>query len=359
MDIPGNLYWLAFICKNYYSKGTIDNLFLVSGANPDWRVPITQELTTGSERMDVFFSWHDGIREKAPQQFAGIFSKFAASISNNREVPDAQRDIARRLAEELEKAAKAGARGILLEPLLSTLSRILARENLIKEVAIVTGAAARLDWINSDRFGPDEYFLYLSIPFKDYVHIEQEREALEQSILNRIQRLLVAVPDEHISKVIIAPQMMEDNDWRNKALVWLSKENINNQGRVRSDNVAAIVEDGLRFRSNPEVRLYKALKQLGVSFAPLPVFVRGGKAYRRIEPDIVVWKSGVMLVIEIDGDDFHRETPAEAHNRITMLYHEGAHIERVNASECDTDEKALACANRLLTALSQVKDARR
>src|SRR4051794_15248492 len=45
-------------------------------------------------------------------------------------------------------------------------------------------------------------------------------------------------------------------------------------------------KDGLFFRSSSaEVRLYHALKTLGISFAPLPVFIRGGAQYRRIEPD--------------------------------------------------------------------------
>jgi hypothetical protein len=107
---------------------------------------------------------------------------------------------------------------------------------------------------------------------------------------------------------------------------------------VRSANIAARQYDGLLFRSDEEVNLYRAFKALGVRFAPMPVFVRGGNSYRRIEPDFVVVKGGMVAVIEVDGK--HQESPVEAHDRTPMLVHEGAHVERVRASDCSTLEGA-------------------
>jgi hypothetical protein len=130
---------------------------------------------------------------------------------------------------------------------------------------------------------------------------------------------------------------------------------VSNQGRVRSDNVAPISCDGLLFRSNEEILLYKALKACGVSFAPLPVFIRGGNDYQRIEPDFVILKHGIVMIVELDGDTVHKETPAEAHARTKMLAYEGAHIERVKASECDTPEKAQLCVEHLLQVIEKLK----
>jgi hypothetical protein len=144
-------------------------------------------------------------------------------------------------------------------------------------------------------------------------------------------------------------------DWRAQALAWLRGEGINNQGRVRSDNIATRTVDGLLFRSQPEIRLYQALKALGVSFAPLPVFVRGGQSYRRIEPDFVIVHRGVTMAVEVDGDTVHRETPAEAHDRTTMLQHEGVQIERVKASDCETPEGAATCAKRLVALIDRLR----
>ena len=71
------------------------------------------------------------------------------------------------------------------------------------------------------------------------------------------------------------------------------------------------------------------------------MFVRGGRLYRRIEPDFVILKDGIVLVVEVDGDTVHHETPAEAHARATMLAHEGARVETVRAVECETSEKSI------------------
>lgn len=94
---------------------------------------------------------------------------------------------------------------------------------------------------------------------------------------------------------------------------------------------------------------------MGVSFAPLPVFVRGGEDYKRIEPDFVIIKDGIVLIVEVDGDTVHHETPAEAHARTTMLVHEGAHVERVKASECNISALANACAAKLIRIVEKLK----
>lgn len=101
--------------------------------------------------------------------------------------------------------------------------------------------------------------------------------------------------------------------------------------------------------------MYRALKSIGVSFAPLPVFVRGGTDYQRLEPDFIVVYQGVIAVVEVDGDTVHTETPAEAHARTSALQHEGIVIERVKASDCDTLEKAAKTADALLQDLSKLK----
>jgi hypothetical protein len=127
---------------------------------------------------------------------------------------------------------------------------------------------------------------------------------------------------------------------------------------VRSENIATREYDGLLFRSNHELNLYCAFKVLGVTFAPLPVFVRGGNSYRRIEPDFIIVKGGMVAVIEVDSDITHQESPVEAHDRTTMLVHEGAHVERVRTSDCSTMEGAEPCARRVLASLAKVRASR-
>jgi len=62
------------------------------------------------------------------------------------------------------------------------------------------------------------------------------------------------------------------------------------------------------------------------------------------------------MIVEVDGDTVHRESPQEAHDRTTVLLHEGAHIERVNAKECETPEKAKICASKIVQLIQKLKN---
>ena len=88
------------------------------------------------------------------------------------------------------------------------------------------------------------------------------------------------------------------------------------------------------------------------------MFVRGGDSYRRIEPDFFIVHSGISMVVEVDGDTVHQETPAEAHARTTMLQHEGVHIERIQSSQCDSPEKAKSAAQTILATIEKLRAAK-
>jgi very-short-patch-repair endonuclease len=96
-----------------------------------------------------------------------------------------------------------------------------------------------------------------------------------------------------------------------------------------------------------------------VAFAPLPVFLRGGENYQRLEPDFIVIKDGVFAVVEVDGDSFHPETPSAARTRLKLLEDAGAFILRVNANVCSTPEFAEACAEGILKDIATHKNNRR
>lgn len=101
--------------------------------------------------------------------------------------------------------------------------------------------------------------------------------------------------------------------------------------------------------------MYEAMKSRGIYFAPLPVVIRGGKTYERLEPDFLVIDQGVTMVVEVDGDTVHRESPAEAHTRTQGLAHHGVRIERVRADDCLTRAGADICAQRLATAIARYR----
>jgi hypothetical protein len=244
-----------------------------------------------------------------------------------------------------------------LEPFLGTLAQLFAAEGRAREVAILTIAKSSIEETGYDNWngGTYSYTIYAEVPAALYAQLAEERLNIEKLIQEKAADLLRLYPATWLGGFEIVPELNIDERWREKAAAWLSGKGITNQGRVRSDNIATRDCDGLLFRSQPEINLYKALKSLGVSFAPLPVFIKGGENYRRIEPDFVVFKDGVLMVVEVDGDTVHQETPVEAHSRTTMLVHEGAHVERVNTSECDTPQKARECATRLIGVLAKLK----
>ena len=64
------------------------------------------------------------------------------------------------------------------------------------------------------------------------------------------------------------------------------------------------------------------------------------------------------MVVEIDGDTVHTETPAEAQARTRTLQHEGVHVERIAASECDTPLKAKNEVDKVISSFTKLKEAK-
>ncbi|MFP4006573.1 MAG: hypothetical protein ACLFV6_01000 [Spirulinaceae cyanobacterium] len=246
-------------------------------------------------------------------------------------------------------------------PLVATVARLFAKEGKAKEVATIAHATPQIMQTGYDNWGDRgtcEFNLILQVPHFLFSQLEPELENIQNNIREKAQLVLRAYPYDYLQEVIITPLLSANEGWQEKAKSWLAGKNLSNQGRVRSDNVAPKNCDGLLFRSQAEINLYKALKALGITFAPLPVFLKGGDNYIRIEPDFILIKDGIIMVVEVDGDTVHNETPTEAHTRTKILIHEGAHIERVNANECASTEAAKNCAKQLLQVLSKLKSAR-
>ncbi|MFL0989604.1 hypothetical protein [Vibrio parahaemolyticus] len=243
------------------------------------------------------------------------------------------------------------------ESILGTLARLFAAKGAAREVAVLTYSSPEVKESYYDNWngGTTHYTLYLHVPINLYPQLESDLVEIENTILENAGVFLSNFENDILSAVKIIPAVLEAPQWRDKASAWLSGSKITNQGRVRSDNVAPLTTDGLLFRSQPEIHFYRALKSEGVSFSPLPVFIRGGQTYSRIEPDFVIVHHGITMVVEIDGDTVHQETPAEAQARVRTLQHEGVHVERILASECNEPQKAIGAVKRILVAIDKLK----
>lgn len=228
------------------------------------------------------------------------------------------------------------------ELLMQNVARRYAIEGNARVVTVLHSADVRIDQTDFDNWdgGTYVYTVFLDIPQRLFSSIAKEKETVASQIHEMLSDYLHRYESTWIRSVEITPELTDSKTWREDARKWLAGEGTNNQGRVRSDNIAGREKDGLLFRSQPEIYLYEALKSLGVTFAPLPVFLRGGKVYSRIEPDFILINEGLVMCVEIDGDTVHTETPAEANSRTRVLSNEGVVVERFSASRCDTPERA-------------------
>lgn len=248
-----------------------------------------------------------------------------------------------------------------IDLLIQNVARLFAHEGNAKLVSILAFSKISTAQTGYDNWDGGKYIysVYLEIPQPIYLEITSEIDNIANTVQEKLQVFMRQYGDIWLGCIVISPQLVELPNWRQNAKDWLSGNGITNQGRVRSNNIASRECDGLLFRSMPEIHIYKALKSRGVAFAPLPVFLKGGKEYSRIEPDFIVIKDGVVMCLEIDGDTVHRETPAEANARTRVLSNEGVLVERFLSSQCETAEKAEELAGMILNLLEKHKGNRR
>jgi hypothetical protein len=245
------------------------------------------------------------------------------------------------------------------ESVLGTAAKILISQKHAMPASILANAKSSLTFSNHDNWngGQDTWLLYLAIPTDTYLELK-DREDTQRVIDHAIAIPMRVLSDKDFINVEITADIDHDPDWRRKTNQMLSGEGITNQGRVRSDNIAVFEHDGLRFRSRQEILFYQAMKSTGVPFAPLPVVLQGGIQYQRLEPDFVIVRQGIVMVVEIDGDTFHNEKPADAHARLKFLGDEGVVVERIKATACDTPDKAREAARNVIASLNRQKAAR-
>jgi hypothetical protein len=141
----------------------------------------------------------------------------------------------------------------------------------------------------------------------------------------------------------LVPKLVYEDEWRMTATLFLATVGLTNQGRAHSGNVAPLDFEGLKFRSEPEKHFYRALKRIGIPFSPLPVFVQGGDAYERREPDFVLLYKGRLCIVEIHGP-----LSNQSDERLSFLTRCGALLARVAAVDCGTRDHASDTAQVVL-----------
>ncbi|MBC7263699.1 MAG: hypothetical protein H5T64_04995 [Chloroflexi bacterium] len=156
-------------------------------------------------------------------------------------------------------------------------------------------------------------------------------------ITKAITRALNAVlpEDTYIKHFTPKAELIDiDPDWRSELLEIARGRGVHNQA---VEAISARMWSNLRFRSESEIRIAKALDQAGVLFLPNCKARLGSLENRRNrEADFLVCCEGKWGILEVDGEPFHPPSrTAEDHERDRLFRAHGILVvEHFDASEC-------------------------
>ncbi len=246
-----------------------------------------------------------------------------------------------------------------VENLIASAVEALKVRGDARAIAVLVSGQCQMTLWDAD-YGVDSWRLFVALPVHLFYAIsEEDLKATESSIADVVGPFFSTTPEDCLESVALTPLVTEASDgWREEAMRFVKGEGVTNQGRVRSDNIASKQHQGLLFRSKAEITLFAALTKAKLAVAPLPVFVRIGKAYNRLEPDFLVVYKGLTFIVEVDGDTFHRELPAEADKRLVPLTYEGVEVRRIRAQDIETDEAADIAVKELIEFMARRKESR-
>lgn len=246
-----------------------------------------------------------------------------------------------------------------IDDFLASMIEALKIKGDSRSIAILLNGECRFEPCDQD-WGIDYYNFLIAIPIYIFSAISKDELNLVTSDLLDIgQQFFSSTEKDALKNVYISPKVeVAPEGWRERALAFLKGEGVTNQGRVRSDNIASHQHRGLLFRSKSEIMLFDAMQRKGLAISPLPVFVRQGKSYHRLEPDFLVLYKGITFIVEVDGDTYHRESPADADKRLVPLTHEGIEVRRIRAAELATEVQAAKVVDDLVAFMSSRKASR-
>jgi hypothetical protein len=134
-----------------------------------------------------------------------------------------------------------------LEKILRAVAKSYFHDGQPLEIAILANSKPELECIRQDNWdgGTFEFVLNLLVKSPVYHQIGDRLDKIERDLEKRIFSLTRVYRNESILGVNISAELEDDPEWREKAKTWLTGKDINNQGRVRSDNIASLKCDGL------------------------------------------------------------------------------------------------------------------
>src|SRR5690606_33756434 len=167
------------------------------------------------------------------------------------------------------------------------------------------------------------------------------------------QALAAVIPRHmYLGRLLPGLELLDlDPNWRTELLEIARGKRVSNQAPSAE---APRVWRNLRFRSESEVRIAKALEKAGVLFWPnCRGRVGAGDNRQNREADFLICHQGKFGILEVDGEPFHPPSrTVHDHERDRLFKAHGIRVcEHFDASDCfEEPDRVVADFLRILTA---------
>ena len=184
-------------------------------------------------------------------------------------------------------------------------------------------------------YGPpcEELILIFYGPRKVYDLLRDQSSNLYGAFRHAAEAMMPPGFDYPVIRARAAIVVPNSADWRTELLAVLDGRDVDNQAIGFK---ATRTYEGLRFRSESEVRIAPALDRAGVMYVPNCRSRIGSVDLRRnCEADFLVMDGGKWGVLEVDGEQWHAGLASRDHERDRPFHFHGAHkVQRFDAGEC-------------------------
>ena len=228
------------------------------------------------------------------------------------------------------------------DQLIATAAGILFDEGDMEALNILLECSLITSWADASDADDRGLCFTLSGPYLSIKGLRKQTEHRsigEDTLYNRLERAFsIILPRPYYIKWIevnVIPFEVKEN-WRAELMNAIQGGNIHNQA-VSSTNTKIIIWEGMRFRSQSEVRIAQALERAGVLYFPNCKARLGMFGKREVrEPDFLVFSQGKWGILEVDGEPYHPVSRAvHDHARDRLFKSHGIiYIDHYDASEC-------------------------
>lgn len=194
------------------------------------------------------------------------------------------------------------------------------------------------EYMGESRPMPDRVDITLRAPRAAYDLLTTDNHPVGQAV-SRAFNALLGYPFHFGNYDVRAEFVTIDSVWRKELLDIARGKGVHNQGLPINDTILK-TWNNLRFRSESEVRVARALEGKGVLFLPNTMAgLTTPEGRRNREADFIIIDRGKIGILEVDGEPFHPPArTVQDHERDRLFRGYGIRlIEHYDATRCYQD----------------------